>query len=109
MMPEKKKLNLELIHKLIANAPDSEDLLMNWGETQDKALKAAVQAIWSRFNPDAYRKTMEQIWYDFYLNHSKEYLRAMVEQRHDGFIIQRTDSIRHFICFNSEILTIITT
>ena len=106
MMPDKRKINAAWVRVIMKRAPESEDTLMNWGENPSAALSDAVDAIMSSYGPNEYRKAMEQIWYDFYRGHEKVWFSKLRVAGWDGFIVNKSDGVRHLICFNLDVLKI---
>jgi hypothetical protein len=107
MMPAKRTLNERWIRNLILTSPDwKTDTYTNWDENPSMALNSAAASIMESYGPNDYREALEQIWYDFYCDHSKVYLRKMIANGWDGFILDRENGVKHLIAFNPEILTI---
>lgn len=105
LMPDNKKIMPDTIRRLIYQSPVKDDALSNWDENPNRALTLAVNSIYESYGPNEYRECMEQIWYDFYVDHSALYLSKMRVYGWDGFILPRTNC-SHFICFSPDILTI---
>ena len=106
MMPDKRKIDLQRIRTLIWKSPDRDDNLSNWDENPQRALSLAADQIMSSYGPDEYREAMEQVWYDFYKDHQAVFLSKMRVLGWDGFILDRNGGVKHFVCFNPEILKI---
>lgn len=106
MMPDKRTINETFVRALIKRSPEADDELMNWDENPARALNAAAGSIMDSYGPNQYREAMEQIWYDFYKGHEEIWFSKMRVAGWDGFILDRADGVKHFICFNEEILSI---
>lgn len=106
IMPDKKALPRELVQKLLWDAPNREDNLMDWDENPQKALRKAVDAVMGRHAPNEFRQAMETIWYDHYRGEEKVWLQKMVELGYDGFMVTHSDNTVHYICFNPSVITI---
>lgn len=109
MMPEKRTLQRHFVQFLISKSPDADDVLTNWGSDRQSALRAAVDAIMDRHGPNEYREAMESIWYDYYRGYEREWLQRMCGAGvgWDGFIVDRSEGLKHFICFNPKILKVL--
>jgi hypothetical protein len=107
MMPDQRTIKPEFVRGLIAKSPIRDEVLQNWDENQQRAMHAAVEGIMSSYGPNDYREAMEQIWADFYSGHEREWLSRMRSNGWDGFVLQRNDGVKHFICFTPEILKIV--
>lgn len=107
LVPETKVFTLTTIKQLIDLSPNKEDVLSDWDQKPDVAASKAARAIFDRWGPDQFREMLEQVWYDFYRDAPKAWLETVVTRlKYDGFILPRSGGIRHFICFNPEILEI---
>lgn len=106
LMPEKRKLNPMFIRASIYKCPDRENALSNWDENPSIALAKATDAIMDAYGPNEYREALEQIWADYYMGHEDKWLSRLRGLGWDGFILERTGGVKHFICFNPEILTV---
>lgn len=106
MMPEKRKLNPFFIRASIFKSPDKDIVLPNWDENPSIALTKAADAIMDAYGPNEYRESMEQIWFDYYHGYEDKWLSRLRGLGWDGFVLDRPDNVKHFICFNPEILSV---
>lgn len=107
LVPEIKTFTVATIKKLIELSPNKEDVLSDWDEKPTVALNKAAQAVYDRWRPNQFREMLEQVWYDFYRETPAAWLNTVNKQlNYDGFILPRSGGVRHFICFNPEILQI---
>ena len=109
MMPDKKRFGYDTIRRLISISPERDDALTNWDENPTRALDMAVRNILDSYGPDEYREAMEAVWGDFYRSSSKAFLSKMHVWGWDGFILPKSGGVKHFICFNPDILKIVKT
>ena len=107
MMPDKKRFGYDTVERLIRISPERDDALTNWDENPARAMNAAVNSILDSYGPNEYREAMEAIWADFYRNSSKAFLSKMRVMGWDGFILPKSGGVKHFVCFNPDILQII--
>jgi hypothetical protein len=106
LMPEKRKINPQFIRGLILKAPEVDDNLTNYAENRNTAINVAVDQIMDAYGPNDYRQALEQVWYDHYRGYEREWLSRMRSVGWDGFIVERVNGVKHFICFNPEILIV---
>lgn len=93
------------IETMMRQAPDLEDVLMDWGEDPNQAFQAALQGMLQCTGPhDAF----QQVWIDFYHrgNYDQEYLNNMVALGYDGVIVPK-DGVVHAIVFNPQTVQVI--
>jgi hypothetical protein len=93
------------IRLMIYKAPDKDDILTDWDENPERAYRKAVEGIMDSY-PDCYREALEQVWADFYPNDAEAYLSRLRGWGYQGFKLDRSDGIVHFICWDPSILTI---
>ena len=106
LVPEKKSFSITTIKELINLSPNKEDILQDWDQKPEIAIAKASRAIYDRWGPNKFREMLEQVWYDFYRETPKEWLNILTTNlKYDGFILPRP-GVKHFICFNPEILEI---
>ncbi len=108
LVPDKKTFTVATIKKLIDLSPNKEDVLRDyWDGNPVIAASKASNAIYQSWGPNEFREMLEQVWYDFYRETPKAWLNILTEKlNYDGFILQRSGGVKHFICFNPEILKI---
>lgn len=106
LMPEKRRFDSNLLRKLILSAPDAEDTLTNYDEFPNKAVLVAIKQLTDAYGPDQYREVLEQVWYDFYRDHPQEWFARMQEIGWDGFMLDRSNGVKHLIVFTPKILKI---
>lgn len=107
LVPDKKSFTVATIKNLIDLSPNKEEALEDWDQNQAIAASKASSAIYDRWGPNQFREMLEQVWYDFYRETPKAWLNILTEKlNYDGFILQRSGGVKHFICFNPEILKI---
>lgn len=98
--------NLKDLKFLIMSAPDYEGSLSNWGENLNNAMRQALQ-VYSDYDNAA--EAFQVIENDFYKGVPGKYLEALVRLGYDGHIVNgyiQDNPIKHFICYNPQIIHI---
>ncbi|MFA5489184.1 MAG: hypothetical protein WC284_08185 [Candidimonas sp.] len=114
-LPEKRTLNYQWIRNLIYKSPDWKEVeYMNWSENPARALDRASTQIMESYGPRDFREAMEQIWYDYYRDHSDVWLKKLIINGYEWFDVKKegiryedTGILIHYIVFNPERLNII--
>lgn len=86
---------------LMANAPDKETTLTNWDEDESRAFKLALKAMIG----DNAKETFENIWFDFYRYHPKEFLKNLVHLGYDGHYAAKNKN--HIIIYNPDVIDVV--
>lgn len=109
-VPLKGHVSPATVKALILASPECVERLEDWGEEPNEALLAATDLILDSHH-DEPQQVFQQIWYDFYHNHSEDYLRNMVKLGYDGFVVDRSSTPhgadkpvtrRHVVVFNVD-------
>jgi hypothetical protein len=104
LMPVNRKPIERGIDIMISKAPDVMDSLSNWDENPVVAKRLAISTILN--SQDTYRDALEQVWADFYVGHSDQYLKRLCSWGYQGFKLAKANNVIHFICWDPSILTI---
>ena len=104
------RANPKEVERLMRQAPDLEDSLMNWDEDPERAFKAALAAMLKQTGPKA---VFESVWYDFYRDDPAAYLRNVAALGYGGSLIPREDengeSIVHIVMYDVNKIRIVET
>ena len=88
----------KLIEALMKKSPVYKDMLTNWDENLNAAHKMAFQGM---MNADSQHEAFQNVWYDFYRNHSGTFLINLSKAGFDGVIIPKQSGITHFVVYNN--------
>lgn len=96
----KKKPNKTLATKLIKKAPNLEDVLSDWDENVNVALRKAIESVVEY--TESLEDMIDQIWYDFYRDYPKEFLQTLVAiTGFDGKLIDYEDQ-KFLVLYNVD-------
>lgn len=104
LLPVKKTFSIQDVKNLIMKSPNADDYLTDWAENPQKALQVAAKSIYDSYGPNQYKEMVTQVWADFYKYEDKDWLKEMVALGYDGLMVERAGGIRHFICYNPDII-----
>lgn len=104
LLPTAGRVKPAEVERVMRASPDLEDVLMNWDENPNRAMRAAVQSMLSQDDP---KSVFEQVWYDFYRNDPAAWLHQMVALGYTGILIPKANGVKHFICYDADALTLL--
>lgn len=104
LLPTKGRPSKAKIRSMILASPELDEALTDWDEDRNTALKLAVETIAN--SSSSPKDAFERVWASFYRNSPAAWLSYMWGKLgYTGFVLDRPNGIKHFICFNEYALT----
>lgn len=97
----------EYIGSLINRMPNKEDVLSNWAEDPNVAMRDLKRSIIE--SSDTMLEMVLNVWADCFMGHELELVKILLGRGLDGFVINQQNNVKHLICYNPEILKIVST
>lgn len=97
----------EYIGSLINKMPNKEDVLSNWAEDPNVAMRELKKSIIE--SSETMFEMVLNVWADCFMDHELEFVKILLGRGLDGFVINQQNNIKHLICYNPDILKIVET
>lgn len=92
---------------LVNNMPNKEDVLSNWDENPDKALRDLKKSIMD--TSDTLHEMILNVWSDCYMGNEIELVNRLKRGGIYGFVLNKQNGVKHLIAYNPDILKIVET
>ena len=101
---ESSKIIPGLLQKLTENIPDEETVLSNWDENSTKARRELLRSV--QQNSKNLFEMILNVWKECFYGYEEEFLKLLIENNIDGFLIKKNGGVEHLVVYNPSILTI---
>ena len=92
------------IRWMINHSPEREVALSNYAENPVEAINSFFSI--NNYQDDKPHEMFKTVWYDFYRNHPKEFIRNMITLGYDYVKVKKPES-NHYIVYNPDRIEII--
>ncbi len=99
------KIKSGFIERMVDAMPDAEMVLSDWDEDSIKAKRRLVKSLYST-NSDII-ELLQSIWFECYKNYEQDMIKEFVKEGIDGILVEMKEGVKHLICYNPDILKIV--
>jgi hypothetical protein len=101
---ESSKIIPGLLEKLSEKIPDEEGVLSNWDENPIRARRELLKSI--RESSKNIFELVLNVWKEYFYGYEEDFLKILIKNNIDGFLIKKRDGVEHLVVYNPDILKI---